>query len=95
MVAHPAPQRRTAHPELARRDQAIALPGRQRGVHARLAQSPRPGCVGRAGRREFRQFLQQFISYAITKGQTYGAALDFAPLPKVVLSAAKKAVSSL
>jgi phosphate transport system substrate-binding protein len=40
-------------------------------------------------------FLQQFINYAITKGQTYGAALDFAPLPKVVLSAAKKAVSSL
>jgi phosphate transport system substrate-binding protein len=40
-------------------------------------------------------FLQQFINYAITKGQAYGAALDFAPLPKVVLSAAKKAVSSL
>jgi phosphate transport system substrate-binding protein len=42
-----------------------------------------------------KQFLQQFINYAITKGQAYGAALDFAPLPKVVLSAAKKAVSSL
>jgi phosphate transport system substrate-binding protein len=40
-------------------------------------------------------FLQQFINYAITKGQTYGAALDFAPLPKVVLNAAKQAVSSL
>jgi phosphate transport system substrate-binding protein len=40
-------------------------------------------------------FLQQFINYAITKGQAYGAALDFAPLPKVVLSAAQKAVSSL
>lgn len=40
-------------------------------------------------------FVQQFISYAITKGQVYGAALDFAPLPKVVLSAAKKAVASL
>jgi len=40
-------------------------------------------------------FLQQFINYAITKGQAYGAALDFAPLPKVVLTAAKKAVSSL
>ena len=40
-------------------------------------------------------FLQQFITYAITKGQAYGAALDFAPLPKVVLTAAKKAVASL
>ena len=42
-----------------------------------------------------KQFLQQFVNYAITKGQAYGAALDFAPLPKVVLTAAKKAVSSL
>jgi phosphate transport system substrate-binding protein len=40
-------------------------------------------------------FLQQFINYAITKGQAYGAALDFAPLPKVVLNAAKAAVASL
>jgi phosphate transport system substrate-binding protein len=40
-------------------------------------------------------FLQQFINYAITKGQSYGAALDFAPLPKVVLNAAKSAVASL
>jgi phosphate transport system substrate-binding protein len=40
-------------------------------------------------------FLQQFINYDLTLGQKYGAALDFAPLPKVVLTAAKKAVSSL
>ncbi len=40
-------------------------------------------------------FLQQFLNYAITKGQVYGAALDFAPLPKVVLTAAKKAIGSL
>ena len=40
-------------------------------------------------------FLQQFLNYAITKGQAYGAALDFAPLPKVVSSAAKKAIASL
>jgi phosphate transport system substrate-binding protein len=40
-------------------------------------------------------FLQQFLSYAITKGQAYGAALDFAPLPKVVLNAAKGAIASL
>lgn len=40
-------------------------------------------------------FLQQFLNYAITKGQAYGAALDFAPLPKVVLTAAKKAIGSL
>jgi phosphate transport system substrate-binding protein len=42
-----------------------------------------------------KQFLQQFLNYAITKGQVYGAALDFAPLPKVVVTAAKKAISSL
>jgi phosphate transport system substrate-binding protein len=40
-------------------------------------------------------FVQQFLTYAITKGQAYGAALDFAPLPKVVLSAAKGAIASL
>ena len=40
-------------------------------------------------------FLQQFLNYAITKGQVYGAALDFAPLPKVVLSAAKKSIATL
>lgn len=40
-------------------------------------------------------FLQQFINYCLGKGQSYGAALDFAPLPKVVASAAKAAVASL
>jgi len=40
-------------------------------------------------------FLQQFINYAITIGQKYGAALDFAPLPKVVLNAAKSSTASL
>lgn len=40
-------------------------------------------------------FLQQFVNYVITKGQAYGAALDFAPLPKVVLKAAKRAAASL
>jgi phosphate transport system substrate-binding protein len=39
--------------------------------------------------------LKEFIGYAITKGQAYGAALDFAPLPSVVLSAAQKALASL
>ena len=39
------------------------------------------------------QFIKQFINYAITKGQSYGAALDFAPLPKNVLSAAKSALN--
>jgi phosphate transport system substrate-binding protein len=42
-----------------------------------------------------KQFLQQFLTYAIGKGQSYGAALDFAPLPKVVKSAAEKAIASL
>jgi phosphate transport system substrate-binding protein len=39
--------------------------------------------------------LQQFVNYAVTQGQKYGAALDFAPLPKVVLAAAKRAIRSL
>jgi phosphate ABC transporter, phosphate-binding protein len=40
-------------------------------------------------------FLQQFLNYAVTVGQKYGAALDFAPLPKVVLNAAKSSIGSL
>jgi phosphate transport system substrate-binding protein len=40
-------------------------------------------------------YLQQFLNYAIGKGQVYGAALDFAPLPKVITTAAKKAIASL
>lgn len=40
-------------------------------------------------------FLQQFLTYAVTIGQKYGASLDFAPLPKVVLSAAKSSIASL
>jgi phosphate ABC transporter phosphate-binding protein len=39
--------------------------------------------------------LQQFLNYAVTLGQKYGAALDFAPLPKVVLRAAKSTIGSL
>jgi hypothetical protein len=31
----------------------------------------------------------------MTIGQKYGPALDFAPLPKVVLSAGKRALASL
>ena len=42
-----------------------------------------------------KQFIQQFLTYDITKGQQYGAALDFAPLPKVVVTAAKAAIASL
>jgi phosphate transport system substrate-binding protein len=42
-----------------------------------------------------KQYLEQFLTYAITKGQSYGAALDFAPLPKVVVTAAKAAIASL
>ncbi|HET7416460.1 MAG TPA: phosphate ABC transporter substrate-binding protein PstS [Solirubrobacterales bacterium] len=40
-------------------------------------------------------FMQQFANYALTIGQKYGAALDFAPLPKVVQQAGLKAVASL
>ena len=39
--------------------------------------------------------LQSWIQYAITKGQKFGPALDFAPLPKVVLKADEKTAKSL
>lgn len=40
-------------------------------------------------------FLQQFAKYCLTIGQKYGAALDFAPLPKVVQKAGLNAVAGL
>ncbi len=39
--------------------------------------------------------VAQFAKYAVTLGQKYGAALDFAPLPKIVKNAAIKAIGSL
>jgi phosphate transport system substrate-binding protein len=39
--------------------------------------------------------LKQFITYAITTGQGFGAVLDFAPIPSVVLKAANKTIASL
>jgi phosphate transport system substrate-binding protein len=39
--------------------------------------------------------LESFINYAMTTGQKYGPALDFAPLPNVVLEAAKKSLATL
>jgi phosphate transport system substrate-binding protein len=39
--------------------------------------------------------LEQFIKYNLTTGQKYGAALDFATLPKVVFKAGERAVASL
>jgi phosphate transport system substrate-binding protein len=39
--------------------------------------------------------VKEFVNYAITKGQSFGAALDFAPLPSTVLSAAQKTLGSL
>lgn len=39
--------------------------------------------------------LKQFIKYNLTTGQHFGAALDFAPIPKVVLSAANRTVNGL
>ena len=39
--------------------------------------------------------IEQFVNYAITTGAKYGPALDFAPLPKVVLNAAKSAASGI
>jgi phosphate transport system substrate-binding protein len=39
--------------------------------------------------------LAGFVKYAISSGQKFGAALDFAPLPGVVTSAATRTVNSL
>src|SRR6476620_12167878 len=39
--------------------------------------------------------LAGFIKYAISGGQKFGAALDFAPLPAVVQNAATRAANSL
>jgi phosphate transport system substrate-binding protein len=39
--------------------------------------------------------LSEFILYAMTTGQKYGPALDFAPLPKVVLDAGKATLEGL
>jgi phosphate transport system substrate-binding protein len=39
--------------------------------------------------------LSEFISYALTTGQKYGAALDFAPLPKIVKKAGSRALANL
>jgi phosphate transport system substrate-binding protein len=42
-----------------------------------------------------KELLGSFINYALTAGQKFGAALDFAPIPKVVLKASEKSVKSL
>jgi phosphate transport system substrate-binding protein len=39
--------------------------------------------------------LSEFVLYAMTIGQKYGPALDFAPLPKVVLNAGKRTLAGL
>jgi phosphate transport system substrate-binding protein len=39
--------------------------------------------------------LQSFISYALGAGQRFGPALDFAPLPRSVLRAARGTVSRI
>ena len=39
--------------------------------------------------------LAEWVKFAVTKGQKFGAALDFATIPKVVLQAAEKAIKSL
>ena len=42
-----------------------------------------------------RGLLASWIYYAMTAGQKFGAALDFAPIPKVVLNAGVKTVKAL
>ena len=39
--------------------------------------------------------MKKFITYAITEGQSYGPELDFAPLPKQVVAAGKKAITKI
>jgi phosphate transport system substrate-binding protein len=42
-----------------------------------------------------KHLVASFVNYAMTAGQKFGAALDFAPIPKVVLKASQKTVKSL
>ncbi len=42
-----------------------------------------------------KQLLASWIYYAMTAGQQFGAALDFAPIPKLVLAAGVKTVKEL
>jgi len=42
-----------------------------------------------------KQLLASWVYYAMTAGQKFGAALDFAPIPKVVLKAGEKTVKAL
>jgi len=39
--------------------------------------------------------LKSFINWAVTKGQSYGHPLLFLPIPKVVVTAAKKTTAKL
>jgi hypothetical protein len=39
--------------------------------------------------------LASWVYYAMTLGQSFGATLDFAPIPKVVLNAGIKSVREL
>jgi phosphate transport system substrate-binding protein len=39
--------------------------------------------------------MKKFIEYAITEGQSYGPDLEFAPLPKQVVAADKKAIAKI
>jgi phosphate transport system substrate-binding protein len=39
--------------------------------------------------------VKQFVKYALTTGQKYGSTLDFAEIPKIVLQAGEKTLSSL
>jgi phosphate transport system substrate-binding protein len=42
-----------------------------------------------------KDLLTQFISYAMNQGQRFGAALDFAPVPSVVLRAGRRTLGQL
>jgi phosphate transport system substrate-binding protein len=42
-----------------------------------------------------KSLLAEWVKFAVTKGQRFGAALDFATIPKVVLKAAEKSIKSL
>jgi phosphate transport system substrate-binding protein len=42
-----------------------------------------------------KSLVSEFVLYAMTTGQKYGPALDFAPMPKIVLTAAKNTLAGL
>ena len=69
-----------------------AAPGRRRLEDARHGDVPRMTAFGSAPQKGD---VARFVNYAMTTSQQFGAALDFAPLPRPVLHAGINTLKSL